>query len=165
AEGPELLRVRKNSGYREIIGSSSVIEQLLASLDRIVATDIPVWIKGESGTGKELIARALHFKHPLRRQHPFITENCSAIPENLFESLLFGHVKGAFTHAERDSQGLFQSAHRGTIFLDEVGDLPFSFFFKLSNETSSEIPSYFFFRLNSYSDLNSSTLSSFVSNI
>lgn len=117
--------------YHEIIGSSEKIHRVLLALDRIVPTEIPVWIQGESGTGKELIARALHFNHPQRKKHAFVTENCSAIPENLIESLLFGYVKGAFTHAERDKEGLFEAAQGGTIFLDEIGDMPLSMQSKL----------------------------------
>lgn len=110
-------------GYEEIIGHSPKMIKILQLLDRVTDTQVPVWIHGESGTGKELIARALHYNSD-RKERPFITENCSAIPENLLESVLFGHVKGAFTHAERDKMGLFEAADGGTIFLDEIGDMP-----------------------------------------
>ncbi len=91
-------------------------------MDQVSETSIPVWIHGESGTGKELIARALH-RNSSRRDKPFITENCSAIPENLLESELFGYKKGAFTHADRDRIGLLEAASGGTLFLDEVADM------------------------------------------
>jgi Nif-specific regulatory protein len=109
-------------GYEEIIGQSPKMIQVLKLLDRITDTRIPVWIHGESGTGKELIARALHYNSD-RKNKPFLAENCSAIPANLLESILFGHVRGAFTHADRDKVGLFEAAHGGTIFLDEIGDM------------------------------------------
>lgn len=110
-------------GYEEIVGHSPKMIQILKLLDRVTDTMVSVWIHGESGTGKELIARALHYNSD-RKDKPFITENCSAIPENLLESVLFGHVKGAFTHADRDKMGLFEAANGGTIFLDEIGDMP-----------------------------------------
>ncbi|MFO1463063.1 MAG: sigma 54-interacting transcriptional regulator [bacterium] len=121
----ELKEARKHLKFRyeEIIGQSPRMMKLLGLLDRVTDTRVPVWIHGESGTGKELIARALHFNSD-RKARPFIAENCSAIPENLLESVLFGHVKGAFTHAERDRMGLFEAADGGTIFLDEIGDMP-----------------------------------------
>lgn len=121
----ELKEARKDLKFRyeEIIGQSPRMIQILGLLDRVTDTRVPVWIHGESGTGKELIARALHFNSD-RKSKPFIAENCSAIPENLLESVLFGHVKGAFTHAERDRMGLFEAADGGTIFLDEIGDMP-----------------------------------------
>ncbi len=121
----ELQEARKGLkfGYEEIIGHSPKMIQILQLLDRITDTRVSVWIHGESGTGKELIARALHYNSD-RKAKPFIAENCSAIPENLLESVLFGHVKGAFTHAEKDRMGLFEAADGGTIFLDEIGDMP-----------------------------------------
>ncbi|MCC6273698.1 MAG: sigma 54-interacting transcriptional regulator [Deltaproteobacteria bacterium] len=109
-------------GYEEIIGQSPEMIRIFQVMDQVSETSIPVWIHGESGTGKELIARALHRNSP-RRDKPFVSENCSAIPENLLESELFGYKKGAFTHADRDRIGLLEAAHGGTLFLDEVADM------------------------------------------
>jgi transcriptional regulator with GAF, ATPase, and Fis domain len=108
--------------YKEIVGQSPAMMQVFQLLDHVTETTIPVWIWGESGTGKELIARSLHFNSP-RKGGPFVSENVSAIPETLLESELFGHKKGAFTHADRDRIGLFEQAHGGTLFLDEVADM------------------------------------------
>jgi DNA-binding NtrC family response regulator len=91
-------------------------------LDRIIDTHVPVLIHGQSGTGKELIARAIHFNGP-RKAAPFISVNCGAIPESLLESELFGHVRGAFTGATTDREGLLPAADRGSLFLDEIGDM------------------------------------------
>ncbi len=115
-------RDRYKFDYREIIGSSPAIREIFAVLDRIIPMGFPVLIQGESGTGKELIARAIHRNGP-RSGRPFLTENCSAVPESLLESELFGHVRGAFTGADRTRDGLFQRAHGGTLFLDEIGDM------------------------------------------
>ncbi len=108
--------------YSEIIGRSAAVMETLRILDRVVDSDVPVHIHGESGTGKELIARAIHV-HGRRNDCPFISENCAALTETLLESELFGYVRGAFTGAERDRKGLFELAHTGTLFLDEVGDM------------------------------------------
>jgi two-component system, NtrC family, response regulator GlrR len=110
--------------WREaIITRSPRMEKLLAEARQLAQSDASVLIHGESGTGKELLARAIHASSA-RCREPLVPVNCGAIPENLVESELFGHVKGAFTGAVRDSVGLFTSAHRGTIFLDEIADLP-----------------------------------------
>jgi two-component system response regulator GlrR len=103
---------------------------VLESVSRIANTDSTVYIHGESGTGKEVIARAIHFASG-RKDKPFVAVNCAALPETLLESELFGHEKGAFTGAIRSSKGLFAQAHEGTIFLDEIGDLPLSIQAKL----------------------------------
>jgi len=107
--------------YANIIGQTPRMLDLFRLLDRVTETDLPVVVQGESGTGKELVARAIHHNGP-RCDRPFVGENCAAIPETLLESILFGHVKGAFTGAERDRKGLFEVASGGTLFLDEVGE-------------------------------------------
>ncbi|MBN2714750.1 MAG: sigma 54-interacting transcriptional regulator [Deltaproteobacteria bacterium] len=109
--------------YHGIIGASRPMMEIFRLLDRVAATDIPVVISGESGTGKELAARAIH-QAGGRRDKPFIAENCAAIPAPLLESVLFGHVRGAFTGAVRNRSGLFAEAHGGTLFLDEIADMP-----------------------------------------
>ncbi|KAB2901067.1 MAG: GAF domain-containing protein [Kofleriaceae bacterium] len=108
--------------FGEIVGTSPVMQQVFRRVEKIAPTDISVLITGETGTGKELIAREIHTRSP-RTGKPFITINCGAIPENLLESELFGHVKGAFTGAVATKQGKFQAADGGTLFLDEVGEL------------------------------------------
>ncbi len=116
------MRDQLRYGYEEMVGQSPAMMKVFQLLDHVTETTIPVWICGESGTGKELVARSLHFNSP-RKDGPFVSENCSAIPETLLESELFGHKKGAFTHADRDRVGLFEQAHRGTLFLDEIADM------------------------------------------
>lgn len=107
--------------YR-MIGVSQVMKQIFQMIEKIAATDSPVLITGESGTGKELIARALHLKSP-RAAKPFVALNCAAIPQDLLESELFGHEKGAFTGAVDSKPGLFEQAHNGTLFLDEISEM------------------------------------------
>ena len=107
----------------EIITRNAAMEELLGRAYRVAAGDASVFIEGESGTGKELLAKAIH-RASRRAQAPFIAVNCGAIPENLLESELFGHRRGAFTGAIQDHQGLFVSASGGTLFLDEIGDMP-----------------------------------------
>ncbi len=105
-----------------IAGRSPAIKKLLADVERAGSTTARVLVRGENGTGKELVARALHAAGP-RRDQPFVAVNCAALPDTLIESELFGHERGAFTGATQSRKGLFELAHRGTLFLDEVGDL------------------------------------------
>jgi len=116
AEGPRADR------YQEIIGESHAMKEVLKTLDRIIDSDVTVYIHGESGTGKELIARALHYNGP-RKAKIYVSTNCASYSETLLESELFGHVRGAFTGAERDKKGMFEYADGGTVFLDEVADM------------------------------------------
>jgi two-component system response regulator GlrR len=113
-----------------IVSRSTRMAEVLAEARLVAASDASVLIRGESGTGKELVARAIHLASP-RAGKPFVAVNCGAIPENLLESELFGHVKGAFTGAVSNHEGLFQAAHEGTLFLDEIGDMPVALQVKL----------------------------------
>jgi two-component system nitrogen regulation response regulator NtrX len=106
----------------EIVGSSFQIRQVLERIERVGGTDARVLVTGENGTGKELVARAIH-RLSTRRDDPFVEVNCAAIPSELIESELFGHMKGSFTGAVADRAGKFEQAHGGTLFLDEVGDM------------------------------------------
>jgi two-component system response regulator HydG len=123
----ELNRLRREvedeRGFESILGTSSQMQAMFELLDRASATRASVLITGESGTGKELVARALHNRSQ-RADHPFVAVNCSAVPDSLLESELFGHVKGAFTDAKEARSGLFVKASGGTLFLDEIGDMP-----------------------------------------
>src|SRR4029078_11351956 len=112
-------------GAPQIVGDDPRLKQLSILLHRAAATDMTVLMGGESGTGKELFARALHALSP-RADGPFVAINCAAIPENLLETELFDHEKGAFTGATARKLGKFELAHHGTLFLDEIGDLPLS---------------------------------------
>ena len=113
-----------------IIGQCDEMQQVFSTIRKVATSDISVLVHGESGTGKELVARAIH-NHSLRKDGPFIPINCGAIPENLLESELFGHEKGAFTGAMARVQGKVEYAHKGTLFLDEIGELPLNLQVKL----------------------------------
>ncbi|MFT6914700.1 MAG: two-component system response regulator GlrR [Motiliproteus sp.] len=122
---------RTNGAWREaILCRSEVMERVLNKAKLLADADVSVLISGSSGTGKELLAQAIH-KASNRAAKPFVAINCSALPEPLLESELFGHVKGAFTGAVSEHQGLFRAAHQGTLFLDEVGDMPLALQVKL----------------------------------
>jgi len=113
----------RGDDFEEIVGRSAAIRRVLGEVETVAPTDATVLILGETGTGKELIARAVH-RMSARKDHPFVTLNCAAIPTGLLESELFGYEKGAFTGALGQKIGRFEMAHRGTLFLDEVGDIP-----------------------------------------
>ena len=115
--------VRTEHNFGEIVGESAALRRVLKQVETVAPTDSTVLIRGETGTGKELIARALHELSP-RRDRTFVKLNCAAIPTGLLESELFGHEKGAFTGAISQKVGRFELAHQGTLFLDEVGDIP-----------------------------------------
>ena len=116
--------------FSNLLGESEAMQRIYDLIRKTAATRTNVLICGESGTGKELVARAVHFNSN-RKDRPFVTVNCGAIPENLIESELFGHMKGSFTGAVANKQGLFEAAHTGTIFLDEIGELPLQMQVKL----------------------------------
>jgi two-component system response regulator HydG len=122
----ELQRqLNERFGFEGVIGNSSAMHAVVARLRQIAPTSATVLITGESGTGKELVAKALHNNSP-RRYKPFVPLNCAALSENILESELFGHIRGAFTGADRERKGWFEHANGGTLFLDEVGDIPLS---------------------------------------
>ncbi|MGN6643862.1 MAG: sigma-54-dependent transcriptional regulator, partial [Verrucomicrobiota bacterium] len=115
-------QLKKKYHFSQIIGNAPKMQEVFKMVERVADTESTILIQGESGTGKELVARALHFNSQ-RQFGPFVPINCSALPENLLESELFGHRKGAFTGAINDKKGLFQEADGGTIFLDEIGSM------------------------------------------
>ncbi len=128
---PNDAEPEQDIGWRaRIITQSSKMAELLARAERVAHSEASVLIQGASGSGKELIAEAIHAASP-RHAHPFVAINCAAIPDNLLESELFGHKKGAFTGADRNRIGLVESANGGTLFLDEAGDMPLEFQAKL----------------------------------
>ena len=112
----------ERNGFHGVVGASKIMKDIIRFIERIAASDISVLICGESGTGKEVVAQAIHLQSQ-RNKNPFVVVNCGAIPENLLESELFGHEKGAFTGAHAQKRGKFELAHTGTLFLDEIGEL------------------------------------------
>src|SRR6478672_4541088 len=123
-------QLREGWHYRHIIGKSPAMRQVFSVIDRAAPVKTTVLVTGESGTGKEMVARALHEASP-RKGGPFLALNCGAIPENLIESTLFGHEKGAFTGADKHTRGYFQASDGGTLLLDEIGELPLAMQSKL----------------------------------
>jgi two-component system response regulator AtoC len=139
AEERELLKrenralreeIRKEHRFEQILAKSSNMQDIFRTITKIADYKTTVLVTGESGVGKELVARAIHMRSS-RRGGPFVAVNCGAIPENLLESELFGHKKGAFTDAVQDRRGLFEEASTGTLFLDEIGELPLALQVKL----------------------------------
>ncbi|HET9957162.1 MAG TPA: sigma-54 dependent transcriptional regulator [Polyangiaceae bacterium] len=139
AEEREVLRrenralrdeIRKEHRFEDILAKSARMQEIFRTITKIADYKTTVLVTGESGVGKELVARAVH-RRSSRRGAPFVAVNCGAIPENLLESELFGHKKGAFTDAVQDRRGLFEEAHTGTLFLDEIGELPLALQVKL----------------------------------
>ncbi len=139
AEERELLRrenralrdeIRKEHRFEDILAKSARMQEIFRTISKIAEYKTTVLVTGESGVGKELVARAIH-RRSTRRGGPFVAVNCGAIPENLLESELFGHKKGAFTDAVHDRRGLFEEANTGTLFLDEIGELPLGLQVKL----------------------------------
>ena len=118
-------QLNERFGFEGVIGNSPKMHAVVARLRQIAPTSATVLITGESGTGKELVAKALHNNSP-RRSKPFVPLNCAALSDNILESELFGHIRGAFTGADRERKGWFEHANGGTLFLDEVGDIPLS---------------------------------------
>lgn len=122
--------LNKEYSFKNLVGNSDEMHKIYDLIERVAQSPTNVLITGESGTGKEMVAKAIHYNGPLK-ENPFVTVNCGAIPENLIESEMFGHKKGAFTGAVSDKLGLFEVANNGTLFLDEVGELPLNIQVKL----------------------------------
>jgi Nif-specific regulatory protein len=122
--------VLERFNVRGIIGSSAAMQKIFALLEKVIDTNTSVYLQGETGTGKEILAKVIHYNGPLKDK-PFVAENCGALTENLLESELFGHVKGAFTGAIADKQGIFEMARGGTVFLDEISDMSYAMQTKL----------------------------------
>jgi Nif-specific regulatory protein len=129
-ENAYLKRREQKIKFDNIIGDSPAMKAVLGQLERVIDTRATVCIEGETGTGKELIASAIHYQSS-RRDKMFVAQNCAALPENLLESELFGHKRGAFTSADSDKKGLFEIADGGTLFLDEMGEMPMALQAKL----------------------------------
>jgi Nif-specific regulatory protein len=125
-----MLSLSAEQGYHTLITKSPVIQEILDIIEKAAKTDLSVLLSGESGVGKELFAEQVHLRSK-RKNFPFVRVNCAAIPEGLLESELFGHIKGAFTNATSKRRGRFETADGGTIFLDEIGDLPLTLQAKL----------------------------------
>ena len=119
----ENRQLRRRVGRHELVWTSEAMQRVMGQVDRVAPTESRVCILGETGTGKELVARAIHDRSA-RRERPFVSVNCAAVPSELIESELFGHEKGAFTGAASRHLGKFEQAHGGTLFLDEIGDMP-----------------------------------------
>lgn len=124
------VRAEAPTRFGELVGRSEAMQPVLRLLERVAVRDATLLVQGESGTGKEVVARSVHARSP-RASGPFVPINCAALPHNLLESELFGHVRGAFSGADRDRKGLFLEAHGGTLFLDEIGELPLAMQSKL----------------------------------
>ena len=122
----ENQELRSRLGKHELVGGGAAMKKLMSEIERVAASETRVCILGETGTGKELVARMIH-RFSLRARQPFVTVDCASIAPSLLESELFGAMRGAFTGADRDRVGVFEAAHRGTVFLDEIGEIEMSF--------------------------------------
>jgi len=129
-ESGELSELVQHDGFEGIVAGSDAMRKILQTVRTVAGSNLPILITGESGTGKELIAQAVHKNSPRAKQR-FVTFNCAGQSESLLEDQLFGHVRGAFTGAEKDREGVFEYANRGTLFLDEIGDMPLAMQAKL----------------------------------